>query len=406
MKNLGQFLLVLLVAAGLCGLPTYFLALWGIGVGFPVVTIFPEYLTEPIAVFPIGGQELKFVNTMPSIILTDIIVLIMAFAASGVAARKLREYNLNPKAVDAAGNDIMAPQKGWHNTFETILSYIYNINLEVVGHKWASKVFPLVMTIFTFVLVANWLHFFPIVDNVGVIHCADPEKGFKGYPVRPLGFSLFGRDVYALENRNFTDPEAGGLFNAGESSPACPEHHAEDEGAEAEGEHEAGAEEAKVAPEDMRYIITPFMRTATTDLSLTLSLAIVAMVSAQVFGVRQNGPGYFFKFFDLPGLSRGPIGYIFLIVSWLEALSEVLKTFSLALRLFGVLFAGTILLFVIQFLIPVGAPVPFFLLEVFLGLLQAFVFAMLTMVFTGVALAGHHGEDHDHEDHGDAHHHS
>ena len=73
-----------------------------------------------------------------------------------------------------------------------------------------------------------------------------------------------------------------------------------------------------------------------------------------------------------------------------------MKIVSFALRLFGNLFAGTILLFVMMFLIPVGVPLIFFLLEVLIGAIQAFVFALLTLVFISLAMIGH-GGDHEEE---------
>jgi F-type H+-transporting ATPase subunit a len=70
--------------------------------------------------------------------------------------------------------------------------------------------------------------------------------------------------------------------------------------------------------------------------------------------------------------------------------------------LFGNLFAGAILLLVMAFLIPVGVPIVFYLLELLIGAIQALVFAMLTMVFVAVAQAGH-GDHGEHEEHGEGH---
>jgi F-type H+-transporting ATPase subunit a len=150
-----------------------------------------------------------------------------------------------------------------------------------------------------------------------------------------------------------------------------------------------GEGEQAVDESGIRVVVTPFLRTAATDLNMTLGLALVAMVSVQVFGVMKLGPSYFFRFFNLPALSKGFVGVIELAVSVLEAISESIKVVSLSLRLFGNIFAGAVLLMVISFLIPVGAPLIFYLLEVLIGALQAFVFAMLTLVFSSVAMAGH-----------------
>jgi F-type H+-transporting ATPase subunit a len=251
-----------------------------------------------------------------------------------------------------------------------------------VGAKWARNTFPLVITFFTFILVANWLHFFPIVDSVGLIHCAPPDK-FQGWEVNELGSS----GIYTLNA-----PRAeGGLFPSPEFGAECPDKGADEEVASAGGV--VSAQEG-----DIRYFVSPFFRTATTDLSLTLTLSIIAMVAVQIWGVKELGAGYFSKFVNLPALSHGPLGFIEFIVGFLELVSEFLKVVSFALRLLGNLFAGTILLFVMLFLVPVGLPLPFFFFEVLIGLLQAFVFAMLIMVFTSVAQIGHgdHGDDDHH----------
>jgi len=73
----------------------------------------------------------------------------------------------------------------------------------------------------------------------------------------------------------------------------------------------------------------------------------------------------------------------------LELISEIAKIVSFSFRLFGNVFAGEVLLIIIGFLVPYGIPLPFLFLEVFVGLIQAFVFAMLSLVFIKIATAGH-----------------
>ncbi|HEC24201.1 MAG TPA: F0F1 ATP synthase subunit A [Chloroflexi bacterium] len=366
MKQLLQLLLVLGVAALLCGAPTILLPQAGIPVAFPRVQLPAEPIwLEPL--FTIGNYEFPFVNTIPSVILADILLLAMAAAAGTAAGRRLKQYRANPKAVDEEGDDLMVP-KGWLNAFEAIIEYLYNLVEQVAGHKWAGKVFPLVATIFLFVLTINWLHFLPGVDSVGIIHCAEP--GMKGFEVAELGST----GIYRLA---FSD-EVGPLgADVTYSEEACEEAH-----------------HGRTPEEPILYTIAPFMRTASTDLNVTFALAIISMVSVQIFGVRELGFAYFAKFFNLPALKKGPMGYIDLGASVLEIISEIAKVVSLSLRLFGNLFAGTILLFVMMYLIPVGAPIIFFLLEVFIGLMQAFIFGMLTLVFTALAFVGHGDEHH------------
>ncbi|MEK7065486.1 MAG: F0F1 ATP synthase subunit A, partial [Patescibacteria group bacterium] len=127
----------------------------------------------------------------------------------------------------------------------------------------------------------------------------------------------------------------------------------------------------------------PLLRGATADLNTTLALAIVAVGAIQYFGFKTLGASYGGRFFDL----RSPI-YFF--VGFLELISDISKVVSFAFRLFGNIFAGEVLLAVMAFLMPFIVPLPFLMLELFVGFIQALVFSMLTAVFLNVAVS--HGE--------------
>jgi F-type H+-transporting ATPase subunit a len=137
---------------------------------------------------------------------------------------------------------------------------------------------------------------------------------------------------------------------------------------------------------DEGYILVPFLRAATTDLNLPLGLAIISMTYVQIVGIRALGLGYFRKFFVNP--IRDLLGSF---VGLLELVSEFAKIISLTFRLFGNIFAGQVLLFVIPFLLPFLIPLPFYGLEMFVGFMQAFVFAILTLVFSSQAVLSHEG---------------
>jgi hypothetical protein len=156
------------------------------------------------------------------------------------------------------------------------------------------------------------------------------------------------------------------------------------------------------------YFVTPFFRGPASDLTLTLAIALIAVVAIQVLGVGENGGAYWFKYFDLPALgnignpkmpARGFLGPISFVVGLLEIVSELSKIISFAFRLFGNIFAGQVLLFVMTFLIGTGLPLIFIGLEAFVGVIQPFVFAMLFTVFAGIAMAGHHGNEEHAEEH-------
>jgi F-type H+-transporting ATPase subunit a len=128
----------------------------------------------------------------------------------------------------------------------------------------------------------------------------------------------------------------------------------------------------------------PLFRSAASDLNFTLALAVSSVLLINIFGVAALGVwkhiGKFISF-------KGPIDFF---VGILELVSEVAKLISFAFRLFGNVFAGEVLLVITAFLIPYFIPVPFLLLEIFVGFIQALVFSMLTMVFISIAVAEHH----------------
>ena len=146
------------------------------------------------------------------------------------------------------------------------------------------------------------------------------------------------------------------------------------------------------------YALVPFVRVASTDLNFTVALALISVVMTQVMGVRALGATYFTKFINVGGIFTRPVfGLIDFFVGLLELLSEFSKLLSFSFRLFGNIFAGSVLLFVIGTLIPVFVQSMFLGLEFFVGLIQAVVFGMLTMVFMAQATQGH-GEHHEEEE--------
>lgn len=131
-------------------------------------------------------------------------------------------------------------------------------------------------------------------------------------------------------------------------------------------------------------VFTPLLRAGSSDLNFTLALAIVAVTAINVIGAGTIGvTKHISKFFSF----KHPLNFF---VGLLELISEFAKMVSFSFRLFGNIFAGEVLLVIIAFLVPLIVPVPFLLLEIFVGLIQALVFAMLTMVFISIALVEQH----------------
>jgi len=131
-------------------------------------------------------------------------------------------------------------------------------------------------------------------------------------------------------------------------------------------------------------------RAPTSDVNVTVGLALVAFVYFHYQGVRALGVGgYLGKFFTLKG---GPIG---LFVGVLEFLLEFVKPLTLGMRLFGNIYGGELALAVVTTITLAFIPVTLYGLELFVGLMQGIIFSVLVLVFTMLAMEGHHEEGHD-----------
>jgi len=128
------------------------------------------------------------------------------------------------------------------------------------------------------------------------------------------------------------------------------------------------------------YGDTPWLRSANSDLNITASMAIIVFFLVQGWAIKTQGPARYLKEFVVPNP--------------LHLLSELSRPLSLAFRLFGNIFAGEVLLATMAALIPLAVPAVFFGLEVFVGIVQALIFSMLTLVFLTIATAQHGGEAH------------
>jgi F-type H+-transporting ATPase subunit a len=249
---------------------------------------------------------------------------------------------------------------------EMFIEAMYNLVEGAVERKWARRFFPIVMTIFVFLLVSNWLGVTPLYGGWGVLH-----HSTTGHPVEWINGS-----------------ETVGLWVKADT-----------------GEANAGQAEAG---EGELYTLAPMFRSAATDMNTTFALAIISVALTQVFGVWALGRGYFGKFVSVGKLVEaftkrglGCAGRIFAIfmgiidvmVGMIETISEISKVLSFSFRLFGNIFAGEVLLGVIGFLIPYLVSLPFYGLELFVGFVQALVFMMLTVAFFVTAMSSVHGRE-------------
>jgi F-type H+-transporting ATPase subunit a len=119
----------------------------------------------------------------------------------------------------------------------------------------------------------------------------------------------------------------------------------------------------------------PLLRSPNSDLNTTVALALFSVVATQFFSIRILGAKKFLsRFINF----TGPIKFV---LGFFEMISEAVRLLSFSFRLFGNIFAGEVLLLVIAFLIPFFIPIPFMILEMFVAIIQAFIFAVLTLTF-------------------------
>ncbi len=304
----------------------------------PTVQLPAEVLSEnPLVTLPIIGP-IYLTNTMVAVGLADLVLLALVLAM---------------RRALSGGKMVLG---GISGALEALLEVLFNLT-ESTGGRWARRIFPWVATIVLLVLVVNWMELIPGVDSIGFLRSAEGTQ--LGHPVQALG------QVGSI-------PVITIVKTALESAGGIPEL--------LEGE-------ARV---DRGFVVVPFVRVASTDLNFTLALALISVVMTQVYGMRALGGSYFGKFFNTGTLFNKPMfGAIDFGVGLLELVSEFSKILSFTFRLFGNIFAGSVLLFVIGSLVPVFMPSMFLMLEFFIGMIQAIVFGMLTLIFMSQATAGH-----------------
>lgn len=156
-------------------------------------------------------------------------------------------------------------------------------------------------------------------------------------------------------------------------------------------------------------VLIPLFRPATSDLNLTLAMALVSVITSHIVGM--VGIGFFAhwnKFFQFGTVwkaivSLKPMNIMVAIVEFvvglIEFVSEIAKILSLSLRLFGNIFAGEVLMTVIASIFAYGLPLPFMALELIVGIVQAAVFSMLSLVYLTILSQKPHGSEEGSEAH-------
>lgn len=136
---------------------------------------------------------------------------------------------------------------------------------------------------------------------------------------------------------------------------------------------------------DGKKELIPVLRSATSDLNTTFALALISAFATHILSIRTIGiKDYLGRYFSL-----NPVN---LYVGILELISEITKVISLSFRLFGNIFAGEVVLATVSIIFAFFFPIPFLLLEIIVGFVQALVFSMLTMAFMAILTTPHGGE--------------
>lgn len=284
----------------------------------------------------IKPEAVAYIGNFPvtNSLITNILVLTLFFIVSLIFSLQLKRSS---NTFTFAIKHIVV---SLHDFFKDILS------------KETMSAMPIILSIFMFVLLNNWAGLIPGVGSI-TVPAAEKEHVVES----------------SHEDEKAIDTPA---TDSHENSEKVVNDHSEGEATRTDSEEE-----------EHHASVIPLFRGTTADLNTTIMLAVLSFLVIQFYGVKVLGFGYLKKFINL----HGPIDFF---VGLLEVISEFSKIISFAFRLFGNIFAGEVLLVVIAFLIPVVASFPFLLLEVFVGFIQALVFAMLTAIFINVATTAHH----------------
>lgn len=355
---------------------------------------------------------------------------------------------------------------GGQNFLEAVMSFLVGQVEEIAGEKNGRKFFMVVATIFIWVIMNNWFGLLPFFNAIGKTEDVNhhvfetiSEQAEEGKPfetrdkqgawfmqnsggmtitmprAKATEFEILAGDTAEVATdryivflaEEFTDFEAhaedeeaaptkemveGALaaLNADSKAPkvhlaaAADDHAAEDSHAEESGHHAipsatVGSVESIDFPGKKLGLVIPFFRGTFSDVNNTLAMGIIAFLCIEFWGFQALGPGYLKKFFNLNGIMS--------FVGILELLSEFIRIISFCFRLFGNIFAGEVLVLMLTFLMPFLFVDVIYGLELFVGFIQASVFALLTLVFA-VGAVEHHGDEEHHDGHeageADAHH--
>ncbi len=322
----------------------------------------PHIAVKPETLFHAGSVGIT--NTMLTSWLVVATMIITVFLAT-------RRWDLVPSGVQ--------------NVVEAIVEAFYDLVTNVAGETNGRRFFPVVATIFFFVLASNWLSLLPVFNVIG------------GVQKEESGFVMEQASAGSLDI-NYVRFSSPGSLSGAKIDEDAPDR---------EEKYDQAIKDGKSVGELM-----PFLRGPNTDLNTPLALAIVSAIAVETWGITSLGLfTYGRKFFNFGPMLKGLLrlnfgmffqGFIDAFVGIIELFSELARLISFTFRLFGNMFAGEVVLLMFTFMTPLFIGIGIYVLELFIGVIQAFIFAMLTLVFGYLAVS--HGEgEHEGEKHGAAH---
>lgn len=226
-------------------------------------------------------------NTLVTVWATMLILFFVVFAIS-------RNVNLVPGKLQVAAEVLVG---GAHEYIAEVLE----------SKELARRFFPLILSIFIFILAINWVGLLPGVTSIGMYHESHGEK-----------------------------------------------------------------------------TLIPFFYPGNTDLNITIAFAIIAFFTIEIAGIAMLG---FLKYGSKFVNFKSPLAFLIGII---EFFSELARLVSFSFRLFGNIFAGKTLILITLFFVPLVVPVPLLAFELFVGFIQAFIFAVLTLFFIKLAIEAPH----------------
>ncbi len=285
---------------------------------------------------------------------------------------------------------------------EVIVEGLLNFVEGVSGKAVARAFFPIIATIFLFVLFNAWLGLLPIYPSLGFDSSAEANAAFIEEAAEEEEMELhgtiagFSAGEFHLEDGTSFHLEEETKIGEGLRGDCGPGPCFSDSAVGEKVKLEAIKSHGELIAEHVEIGSTPridLLRPAGTDVNMPLALAVVAFLFIEFWGLKRLGFGYLTKFFRFKTLIKGPgrllNGPIDLFVGILEGLSEIIRVVSFTFRLFGNMLAGKLLILVSAFLVPFVFSIPFYGLELLVGFIQAMIFAGLTLTFATVAMAHH-----------------